>query len=292
MRTRIVPTETLGSLSEEQWVDRTRRPYVVGNEALVPVRDGFPWDCDIPARRPYGARGYQMVGDIALVHGRRPSAEEVSAIVSWKHPRGVVWVRAYEGRERLPDTVVLYGTSSEVLHKENGVRYFLDPAELMFCQGNRAEKARMARLVAEGPENPRVADMFAGIGYFTIPMALAGASVDAMECNPAAFRMLIKNIAGNGVSGRVTPRCGDCRTLLSGKYDRIVMGHFDAPSMVLQALDHASEGSVLHVHSTGSVPPDLGPVLRKASMRASVVPVKVKKYAPGRWHYVQDVTLG
>ena len=286
-----MPVTRLGTVSCEPWVDRDRRVHVEGNRAWVPVRQDYPCDCELAPRKPYRGRGYRMVGDIALVNGRRPTQEEVRAIVAWKRPRCVMWIRAYGGRERIPDAVPLYGEPGEVLHREQGVRYVLDPAELMFCHGNRGEKARMARLVAEGRPHPRIADMFAGIGYFTIPIALAGGEVHAMECNPAAYRRLLANIVQNGVSGRVTPSFGDCRELLSGRYDRVVMGHFDAPGMLPFALGHTRPGSVIHVHSIGKEAPDLSPAFREADVSASVRVGKVKKYAPGRWHYVQDVTV-
>ncbi len=46
---------------------------------------------------------------------------------------------------------------------------------------------------------------------------------------------------------------GDCRDLLTGTYDRIVMGHFDAISMLPSALLHVHEGSIIHLHSIGTV---------------------------------------
>ncbi len=291
MRTRIVPVACLGTVSREPWVDRDRRPYVDGHTAWVPVRQDCPCDCELSPRKPYRGRGYRMIGDIALLNGRIPTKDEVQAIIEWKRPRCVLWVRAYAGPERIPDAVVLYGEPGEVLHREQGVLYCLDPAELMFCHGNRGEKTRMARLVAEGRPRPRVADMFAGIGYFTIPIALAGGMVHAMECNPVAYSRLLVNIEQNGVSGAVIPEHGDCRDLLCGRYDRIVMGHFDAPAMLSSALDHTHPGSVVHVHSIGKNPPDLSLAFRETEISASVRVGKVKKYAPGRWHYVQDVTV-
>ncbi len=58
--------------------------------------------------------------------------------------------------------------------------------------------------------------MFAGIGYFTIPVAGSGASVHAMEINPVAFEYLNRNIVENGLTGLVNSSLGDCRDLLTG----------------------------------------------------------------------------
>ena len=95
--------------------------------------------------------------------------------------------------------------------------------------------------------------MFAGIGYFTIPVAGSGARLHAMEINPVAFGYLKRNIRENGLSDHVEPSLGDCRDLLTGTYDRIIMGHFDAASMLQSALLHVHAGSIIHLHSIGAV---------------------------------------
>ena len=128
-----------------------------------------------------------MLGDVAVIHGTRPAAHEVDAIVSFRHPRGVLWIESLTEVTRTPVTEILFGDAGVVCHRENGYTYHLDPQKVMFAQGNRLEKQRMARLIRDGPKEARVADMFAGIGYFTVPMAGSGARVHAMEINPVAF---------------------------------------------------------------------------------------------------------
>ena len=291
MRVREVRTDRLGTVRGEPWVDQTRHPYVEGETAWVPVRDRFPFDREIPERHAYSGRGYFMLGDIAVVHGDRPSKEEVEGIVRFRQPRGVLWIASLEGVTRTPVTEVLWGSAGEVCHKEERYTYYLDPARLMFAQGNRDEKMRMARLVREGPAGARVADMFAGIGYFTIPMAGSGAHVHAMEINPVACAYLEKNIAANCLSGRVQVSCGDCRTLLSGTYDRVVMGHFDAVTVLPAVFSHVRVGGVLHVHSIGDVSATVREMVESAGFSPSIHVHKVKKYRPHAWHFVQDVTL-
>lgn len=69
--------------------------------------------------------------------------------------------------------VLLLGEDSWVTHRENGIVYCLDVCRCMFSSGNVTEKARMGRLQCAGES---VLDMFAGIGYYTLPILLhAGA---------------------------------------------------------------------------------------------------------------------
>lgn len=196
-----------------EWVDRTRRPYVEGGTAWVPVREGYPADADLPERETYRGRGYHLVGDVAVLHGPLPSEEELAGIIRHCRPRGVVRVKDFLGAMRIPDAEVLYGTAGEVRHREQGYTFILDPTRVMFAQGNRAEKARIAALVRP---NERVADMFAGIGYFSIPAASSGATVHAMEINPTAFEYLKRNIMANHVADRVTADSGTRGRFLPG----------------------------------------------------------------------------
>lgn len=288
LRIREVPLEELSAVLESDWADTTRRPYVTRETAYVPVREGCISTGDLAPRQRYKGRGYQMIGRIAVVRGERPAPEEVKQIVDWQHPQGVLWVRMHSGVCRIPVTEVLYGSTGDVIHKESGLSFCIDPSKIMFSQGNRTEKMRMAALIRTGE---RVADMYAGIGYFSLPVARAGGIVHAMEINPVAFRYLQKNIVLNHLSDRVVATCGDCRNLLSGTYDRIIMGHFDSPEAISQVLPHVNPGSVLHVHSSGLQPPDIYGPLTVGGFEADISVRVVKKTAPHCWHYVQDVTL-
>jgi tRNA wybutosine-synthesizing protein 2 len=292
MRVRAVAKENLKDIASEDWIDYTRSPYADGNIVWVPVRDDRPCERVLPARTPYLGKGFFMLGDIAVIHGKKPAPAEVEEIVSFRHPRGVLWIDSLHEVTRTPKTEVLWGDGGEVRHRENGYTYILDPAKVMFAQGNRAEKMRMAKLVCHGTPAERVADMFAGIGYFTLPMAGNGAFVHAMEINPVAFDFLRRNLKENNLSGLVEASSGDCRNLLKGIYDRIVMGHFDAVSVLPAVLSHVGEGSVIHLHSVGIVQDAIKEEVERAGFSATITVHKVKKYRPHVWHVVQDVTIG
>ena len=288
MKVRSVPRADLSRVSGEPWVDPAHRPCVIDGTAYVPVKNGFSFDREITAPPRYRGRGFFMIGDIAIVRGTAPAPDDLKKVVALRKPRGVLLVRAMDDITRVPDCEVLYGTVGEVLHRENGYTYLLDPSKVMFSQGNLPEKRRMASLIRPGE---RVADMFAGIGYFTIPMAGAGADVHAMEINPVAFSYLQRNLETNKLAGRVSASPGDCRDLLSGTYDRIVMGHFDAVTMLPDALAHAAPGTVIHLHSLGSVEVEIRSAVSGAGFSAALDVHKVKKYAPHTWHIVQDIVI-
>jgi tRNA wybutosine-synthesizing protein 2 len=149
------------------------------------------------------------------------------------------------GVDREPDVTVVAGEGdTETVHREHGTAYALDLARVMFSPGNKAERARMGEVVAEGES---VLDMFAGVGYFALPMARAGARVTAVEQNPEAFRYLLENAELNDVTDRLEPYRGDCREVVdrlpARGFDRVVMGFYDATAPAEEVPD-AAEGAV------------------------------------------------
>lgn len=291
MRVRAVPKEKIRTIQDEDWIDRSRSPYAEGGTVWVPVKDDAAFDRVISKRHRYQGKGYFMIGEIAVVRGEKPAQSEVEKIVQFRHPQGVLWIESLNEVTRTPSTEILWGDVGEVRHHENGYTYILDPRKVMFSQGNRIEKLRMATLVRESGLRERVADMFAGIGYFTIPIAGSGGQVHAMEINPVAFEYLEKNIIANGLSDLVTASSGNCRDLLFGTYNRIIMGHFDAIHLLPAALQHVEAGSTIHVHSIGSVKDPIRELCESAGFSPTIIVHKVKKYRPHAWHVVQDVAL-
>lgn len=286
-----MPRDSLTVGDVPSWQDPSHRIYCEGNLAFVPVRNGISCDQELAKRHPYHGRGYQRLGDIIVVHGPRPTGNELQDIIAWVQPRGILWLRSIDGVTRQPSTELMYGAVGDICQRENGCRYWLNPAHIMFAQGNREERARMARAVVERGRVERVADMCAGIGYFTIPMARAGAWVHAMEVEPRTYGYLLRTIEENGLQSRVEACCGDSCTLLAGTYDRFVIGHYDALHFLPAALEHAKEGSILHVHTRGGGEAALHEAVASAGFCATLTMHRVKKYAPYCWHMVWDVVL-
>lgn len=207
-----------------------------------------------------------------------------------------------QGEERGLPTERLDGEESETTVLEHGVRYRFDAAKLLFSRGNKTERARIGALVAPGE---RVVDLFAGIGYFTVPAARAHPSVrvEAVERNPVAFAYLEENLRLNGVTPQVRAQLGDNRSvaLPEGAADRVLLGYLPSSlPWVPQALRLlGAAGGWVHLHELAEArapgESSIGPVtavveqhggrLREAAVR------RVKSYGPGRIHVVVDAYL-
>jgi len=183
---------------------------------------------------PAGVRPsrWERIGDIVLVRLAEPARPFAAAIGrtlgTVLHARTVVEIAApVQGPMRTPDIRVLWGDGTETVHVEGGVRYKLDVGRVMFSSGNLSERLGVARLVRPGDV---IVDLFAGIGYFTLPIAVRARPqrVYACELNPVAFEYLLENVRLNRAQN-VLPLLGDCRaTAPVGVADVVLMGHFDA----------------------------------------------------------------
>ena len=288
MNVRLFHKSEIASRQKEDWVDTTRRVFVEGDTAYIPVKEGLPFDEILEERAPYKGRGYQKMGDTILIHGDAPTKSELEEIQTFEHPSCILHSVGQNGVMRIPEIRVLLGTPHEVTFREAGISYTLNPAKVMFSQGNRGEKLRIRSLVREGE---KIADMFAGIGSFTLSAGLAGGQVHAVEINPESYAFLQKNIEANYLGRNITAECGDCREKLRGTYDRILMGHFDAPEFLNHALAHADIGTTLHVHGVGNRQSEIENTVSSAGFRYTISEYKVKKYASRTWHCVWDVKL-
>lgn len=235
---------------------------------------------DVSAERGLDRAGREAIGDALLeLHG---GADTVVA-------RGGI-----SGTRRDPSVAVVAGTGdTETVHVEHGTTYAFDLSETMFSPGNKAERARMGEIVDPGE---RVFDTFAGIGYFTLPMARAGAVVTAAEIDHRSYRRLVENTRLNGVSDAVEAIHGDCRDVETTA-DRVVMGYYDAHGYLDAALDALVSGGVIHLHEATPEPafPNR-PIdrLRAAADRSVEVldSRRVKSHSAGVVHGVVDARVG
>ncbi len=247
---------------------------------------------------------WAVLGSVILVEmgDARDPAAVGEALLSMHGQADTVLAReGIDGEHRQPEVTVVAGEGdTETVHCEHGVEYAMDLADVMFSPGNKAERARMGEVVDEGE---RTLDMFAGIGYFTLPMARAGAQVTAIERNPDSFQYLLENTMRNGVSERVEPYRADNRDVLAAyegdPFDRIVMGYYEAHEFLPDALSVLAPGGTVHMHEATpeTLVPDR-PVGRLEDAAAAVGREgdvrdvrRVKGYSEGVCHVVVDATV-
>uniref|UniRef100_G3PZ82 tRNA wybutosine-synthesizing protein 2 homolog n=1 Tax=Gasterosteus aculeatus aculeatus TaxID=481459 RepID=G3PZ82_GASAC len=213
-------------------------------------------------------RSFQRHGDLLLL------GERCFSLPLWKKMDQQLWsaVARGLGAKRLakmsrisrdgfrsPVVTMLVGEHSWVKHVDNGISYEFDVTRCMFSAGNITEKLRVAGFDCRGET---VVDLYAGIGYFTLPYLVhAGASrVHACEWNPDAVQALQKNLEANGVSDRCTVHQGDNRQLqLCDIADRVNLGLVPSSEdgwPVACRLLNRTAGGILHLHqNVTSSPP-------------------------------------
>ena len=167
--------------------------------------------------------------------------------------KSVYAIERVTGEFRQPRIELIAGIAQkEIIVRENNCLFYLNPEIIMYSQGNHQEKKRMMQLVGDKPQ--LIVDMFAGIGYFTAPIAKQNpnCSIVAIEKNPEAFAYLEKNIRANYLQN-ITPLLGDCKKVLQNKNiskaDRILMGLIPScKKFIPAAMKISRKGTVLHYH--------------------------------------------
>ena len=100
---------------------------------------------------------------------------------------------------------------------ENSIAFSFEMTRVMFCSGNVTERMRMARQVCR---DEIIVDLYAGVGYYTIPFLVHGGAkhVHALEWNPFSVVALKYNLAHAGVdSSRYSVHEGDNRVTVVGE---------------------------------------------------------------------------
>ncbi|MGA8542166.1 MAG: 50S ribosomal protein L11 methyltransferase [Thermoplasmata archaeon] len=252
--------------------------------------------------------GYQRMGRVLLLRlpaRYRPLGDVIGR--AWQEELGVETVMnrlgPVEGEFREPRVERWVGTETETEVVEHGVRWRFDAARVMFAAGNQSERRRAGALVRPGES---VVDLFAGIGYFTIPAARSGPAtrVVAVEKNPIAYRYLEENVRRNGVEDRVRCFLGENRSIPLSPHgaDRVFLGYLpDALPWLPRAVELLrNEGGWVHVHLVVDARGSRREAARQLEVAAAEVGAtvveppgvrEVKPYGPGRTHVVVDARL-
>ncbi len=254
-----------------------------------------PWDA-VPKK-------WERIGDVVVLRippaGRVDEMKIARAFAEVLHAGTVLEdLSGVHGILRAPSMRVLYGSRTETVHLEGGVRYKLDVTQVMFSSGNLPERVSVARLVRPGDV---VVDLFAGIGYFSLPIAVhsKAAEVHACELNPVSFRYLMENLRLNRVTN-VVPHLGDCRSVAPrGVADVVLMGHFSAREHLDVAFECLRGAGIVVYHELTPREQFPGEPVRRVMEAArtrwydieSARTRIVKSYAPGIVHAIVEARV-
>ena len=189
---------------------------------------------------------------------------------------------------------------TEVLHKEAGCLFRVDPRRVYFSTRESTERER---LVAEVQGSEDILVMFSGIAPLPIRIARAHKQVrvTGVELNPEAHNYAVENIFLNKVADRVRLIQGDVREVcpsMGEMFDRVLMPLPRGAYLFLDvAIPPLKEGGTLHFyHWSPEKEPFTGAekLISEAATRAGkrhciTNRVRVSQYSPRVWKIRLDV---
>ncbi|HET7405260.1 MAG TPA: class I SAM-dependent methyltransferase family protein [Candidatus Bathyarchaeia archaeon] len=257
-------------------------------------------------------KSYDIVGDIGilelkadLVPYEQKIAQAILAIHSNIH---AVYAKAgqVEGDERIRPLRHLAGESrTTTVHREFGCSFKVDLSKVFFSPRLSTEHQRVANLVNEGE---RVVDMFAGVGPFSILIAkkTEKVTVDAIDSNPVAAKLIGENARINKVASKIKVRNGDAGTVIHEELlhlaTRVIMNHPSASKHFVGAACDAlgPSGGMIHYYTFAEgQDPEVG---ARRELEHSLKPIgymirqvqtlhRVREVAPMKWQVVIDAEI-
>lgn len=257
--------------------------------------------------------GFQRVGDIIIIN------LDIS-LYNYKKEIGNAILEIFKvksvcnkfggikGEFREPQIEIIAGSDDTVVnHLENGIKYRFDIRKVMFAKGNLNERARYPKLIKDGEI---VLDMFAGLGYFSLPIAkLSGSKkIYSIEINPVSFKFFEENIKLNNVNN-IEAINGDNRKIIDDlvnkgiKVDRVLMGYLPPPKEFLPwAFKILNKKGFLHYEDILTVGNEkeesekimvmISDVAKDYGFEIELFHLQdVKSYGPKKHHYVFDILV-
>ncbi|GAI70674.1 unnamed protein product [marine sediment metagenome] len=258
-------------------------------------------------------RGFQTIGRVIIIR-LKPVLLEKKILIAKKYMELLPSTRSVylnmgriKGKYRTPENIVfLVGEDNPIVdHKEHGVIYRFDFTKIMFSMGNLNERKFLATLVKE---NEVIVDMFAGIGYFSLPIAKHSKPkiIYSIELNLESFKFLTENIKINHLDDIIVPINGDSKSEViklskSGvRADRVIMGVFPAPKdFIKEALALTKEsGTTFHYEGVATKDNYLNlfnefkEIAETSNYKCELLSKRfVKSYGPHLYHVVVDILV-
>lgn len=205
-----------------------------------------------------------------------------------------------EGEFRLRKYRLIAGSrNTEVLHRESGCTFKLDPKKVYFSVREGTERERIAQQIKDGE---RILVMFGGVAPFPIVIARCkNVRVYSVEINPEAHKYAIQNVLLNKVGNSVVPILGDVREvckMLGEKFDRITM---HLPENAWKFLDLAFEcsrrSSIIYLYGiedegSKDLEEKTKTAAKKAKTKIKILRKrKVLPYSPKTWKVCLEIKI-
>jgi tRNA wybutosine-synthesizing protein 2 len=258
-------------------------------------------------------RGFQTLGNIIIIKLNRKLCVK-ERLIAKAYLKLLPKIRSvYVNRGKITGTFrepekieLLAGEDNPIVkHKEHDVLYKFNVTKIMFSKGNINERRYLPRLVKSGEI---IVDMFAGIGYFSLPIAKHAPveKIYSIELNPESFNFLTENISINHLDDKIIPINGNCKTEVvklskAGiRADRVIMGVFPAPKEYIKdALSLVKDkGTIFHyegVVAKGNINilfEDFDEIAQKEHFKCDLKSYRiVKSYGPNLFHVVLDIIV-
>lgn len=207
---------------------------------------------------------------------------------------------------RSSQTEMLVGQSGWVEFLDHGIHFGFDATKVMFSSGNVTERRRIGNIDMQGEV---VVDAYAGVGYYTLQMALRSKAkhVHACEINPDSIAGLKWACKANDIQKNITIHEGDNQDSLPQLYNHADRCHLGLLPSSEAVWNHAirclkPSGGWLHLHmnvhkddletwqsstlqTLEQYALDIG---REWNLTATHLE-RVKWFSPHVWHVVLDV---
>lgn len=248
---------------------------------------------------------FDIVGEIAIIKLSSklgPYREEIAEALMTAHKKvkSVALDSGVEGEFRVRQLKILAGRKNlETVHREFGISLTLDPSRVYFSPRLATERWRVAQETKKGEV---VADMFCGVGPFSILIAKRRSPkrVYAFDSNPVAIDYLRKNITINRVQ-RIESVLGDSiiEVLKIEPLDRVIM---DLPHSAFEYLGSALKAlkehgwihyyEIMEEREIEDRKEMITAQARDVGRRISSMEVReVRSYSPAQGHYAFDVEV-
>ncbi len=240
---------------------------------------------------------------VAIIEPKKDeSPKEIAADIMRRHKNVKSVLAKTSGRQGKFRTyklkLIAGDKNTEVLHKEHGMVFKLDPQKVYFSPRESQERQSVANLVKP---NERVLVLFSGAGPFAIAIAnrQPSAQVIAVDANRAAIKCADENRKLNR-AWNVQNICADATKFMSKdevdlsqhsfsraktKFDRIIMPLPETAWKFLPDVKKlAKKGAVIHLYAIGSDAKNLEDIDEKIPRGLKIISrEKVLPFAPHKW---------